>query len=64
MLSQSGLIGAAGEHYVLSELLRRNHIAALAPTGVPNADIVVSDMAGSRLCSIQGEASVLIEAGT
>jgi hypothetical protein len=38
---------------VLSELLRRNYIAALAPTGVPNADIVVSDMAGTRLCSMQ-----------
>lgn len=53
MRSQSTLIGAAGEHYVLSELLRRNYIAALAPTGVPNADIVVSDMAGTKLGSIQ-----------
>jgi hypothetical protein len=43
----------AGEHYVLSELLRQGYIAALAPAGVPNADIVVTDMDGSRLCSIQ-----------
>lgn len=53
MPSHSTLIGAAGEHYVLSELLRRGYIAALAPTGVPNTDIVVSDMGGFRLCSIQ-----------
>ena len=28
-------------------------MAALAPTGVPNADIVVTDIEGSRLCAIQ-----------
>ena len=38
---------------MLSELLRQGYIAALAPTGVPNADIVVTNMEGSRLCSIQ-----------
>ena len=53
MPSKSSLTGVAGEHYVLSELLRQGYIAALAPTGVPNADIVVTNMEGSRLCSIQ-----------
>jgi hypothetical protein len=53
MPSQSTLLGAAGEHYVMAELLRRGYIAALAPQGVPNADIVVTDIEGSRLCSIQ-----------
>jgi hypothetical protein len=53
MPSQTSLTGVAGEHYVLSELLRRGYIAALAPAGVPNADIVVTDIEGSRLCSIQ-----------
>lgn len=53
MPSQSSLLGAAGEYYVMSELLRRGYIAALAPQGVPNADIVVTDIEGSRLCSIQ-----------
>jgi hypothetical protein len=53
MASQTSLTGVAGEHYVLYELLRRGYIAALAPTGVPNADIVVTDIEGSRLCSIQ-----------
>jgi len=47
------LLGAAGEHHVMSELLRRGYIAALAPQGVPNADIVVTDIEGTRLCSIQ-----------
>lgn len=37
----------------MAELLRRGYIAALAPQGVPNADIVVTDIEGARLCSIQ-----------
>jgi hypothetical protein len=53
MASQSTLLGAAGEYHVMAELLRRGYIAALAPQGVPNADIVVTDVEGSRLCSIQ-----------
>lgn len=47
------LFGVAGEHYVLSEMLRRGYIAALAPAGVPNTDIVVTDIEGSRLFAIQ-----------
>src|SRR5271169_6654556 len=53
MPSQTNLTGVAGEHYVLCELLRRGYIAALAPTGVPNADIVVTNIECSQLCSIQ-----------
>jgi hypothetical protein len=53
MPSQTSLTGVAGEHYVLYRLLRQGYIAVLAPTGVPNADIVVSDINCSRLCSIQ-----------
>lgn len=53
MSSQSTLLGAAGEHHIMAELLRRGYIAALAPQGVPNADIVVTDINGSRLCSVQ-----------
>jgi hypothetical protein len=45
MPSQSTLLGAAGEHYVLCQLLRRGYIAALAPIGVPNADILVTVIA-------------------
>ena len=53
MPSETTLLGAAGEHHVMAELLRRGYIAALAPQGVRNADIVVTDVEGSRLCSIQ-----------
>ncbi|MGE0196331.1 MAG: hypothetical protein AB7P48_11990, partial [Methylocystis sp.] len=53
MPSQSTLLGAAGEHHVMAELLRRGYIAALTPQGVPNADVDVTDIEGSRLCSIQ-----------
>lgn len=53
MSSQSTLLGAAGEHYVMSQLLRRGFIAALAPVGVPNADIMVSDQIGKLLRAIQ-----------
>ncbi len=53
MSSQSTLIGAAGEHYVMCQLLRRGLIAALAPAGVPNSDIIVTDNLGDRLCAIQ-----------
>lgn len=51
--SQSTLLGAAGEHYVMSQLLRRNYIAALAPQGVPSADIVITDIQAERLFAIQ-----------
>jgi len=37
----------------MSELLRRGLIAALAPVGVPNCDIVVTDDIGERLCAVQ-----------
>lgn len=52
-VSNTSLTGAAGEHYVMSQLLRRGFIAALAPAGVPNCDIVVTDKIGDRLCAIQ-----------
>lgn len=35
------------------ELLKRQYIAALAPVGVPNADIIVTDVEGTRQCSLQ-----------
>jgi hypothetical protein len=45
--------GAAGEHYVMYRLLRQGFIAALAPTGVPNADILVTDIIGDKVCAVQ-----------
>lgn len=46
-------MGAAGEHFVMGELLRRGHIAALAPQGAPNMDILIADRLGHHLYSIQ-----------
>jgi hypothetical protein len=53
MSSQSSLVGASGEHYVLCQLLRRNWVAALAPVGVPNTDIIITDIEGNRQYAIQ-----------
>ncbi len=50
------IIGAAGEHYVMCQLLRRGMIAALAPAGVPDADIIVSNSLGSSLAAVQVKA--------
>jgi hypothetical protein len=49
----SVIVGAAGEYHVLSQLLRRGWIAALAPDGAPNMDILVTDESSNRLCAIQ-----------
>ena len=38
---------------MLSQLLRRGWIAALAPDGAPNMDILVTDENNQRLCAIQ-----------
>ena len=47
------IVGAAGEHYVMYELLRRNFVAALVPEGIPSVDILISDVWGSHLASVQ-----------
>ena len=47
------IVGAAGEYHVLSQLLRRGWIAALAPDGAPNMDILVTDENNDKLCAIQ-----------
>ena len=49
----TALVGAAGEHYVMAELLRRRFIAALAPQGAQNLDIIVTDAMGDQLCALQ-----------
>jgi hypothetical protein len=55
-IRQSTLIAAAGEYYILARLSLLGKIAAQAPRGVPNADIVVSSVAGDRLCAVQVKA--------
>ena len=52
-VGKTSLTGSAGEHLVMSRLLSRGLIAALAPQGVPNMDIVVTSTDGSILCAIQ-----------
>lgn len=52
----STILGAAAEHYVMCQLLRQGKIAALAPAGVPDADIIVSDRVGSALSAVQVKA--------
>lgn len=49
----STIVGAAGEYHVLSQLLRRGWVAALAPDGAPNMDILVTDENNEKLCAIQ-----------
>ncbi len=50
---QSTLTGAAGEHYVMYRLLRMGYIAALAPKGVPNSDLIVTNVEGELTAVIQ-----------
>ena len=52
----STMLGAAAEHYVMCQLLRRGMIAALAPAGVPDTDIIVSNRLGSALAAVQVKA--------
>ena len=54
--SYTTILGAAAEHYVMCQLLRRSLIAALAPAGVPFADILVSNHLGSALSAVQVKA--------
>lgn len=49
----STIVGAAGEYHVLSQLLRRGWIAALAPDGAPSMDILVTDKNCKKLRAIQ-----------
>jgi len=49
----TALLGAAGEHHVMCQLLRRGLIAALAPQGAPNMDIVLTSVDGEILRAIQ-----------
>lgn len=53
MRRSTKLVGAAGEHFAMYELLRRNFVAALVPEGTPNMDILVSDEQGGRVAAIQ-----------
>lgn len=44
--TQSTLLASAGEHLVLSHLLRRGLIASIAPPNTEHYDIVITNKAG------------------
>ena len=46
-IRQSTLVAAAGQYYVLARLSLLGKIAAQAPRGVPNTDIIVSSVDGT-----------------
>lgn len=52
-VSKSTLTGAAGEHFVMFRLLQMGYIAGLAPQGAPNADIIVTNVAGTKTAVLQ-----------
>ena len=47
------LCGIAGEYYVAAELSRRNYLAAITLRSADGVDILVSNIAGDKLASIQ-----------
>lgn len=53
MTKDKQLIGAAGEHLVLSRLLARGLLASQAPRGTRKADILVNPLDGGRPVLIQ-----------
>ena len=53
MKIQTQLVGAAGEHLVLSRLLSRGILAAQAPQGTRKADIIVHPLDGGTPWLIQ-----------
>lgn len=53
MSTDKALVGAAGEHLVLSRLLARGFLASPAPRGTEKIDIVVSNKDGKSSFRIQ-----------
>ena len=52
-LPANASIGASGEHLVLSQLLKMDYIAGLAPQNTKDYDLIVSSSDGTRLTNIQ-----------
>lgn len=57
MKPDKALIGAGGEHLVLSRLLCRGLLAAQAPRGVRKVDILVNFLDGGDPCLVQVKTS-------
>jgi hypothetical protein len=58
MTTDKNLIGAAGEHLVLSRLLEQGVLASQAPRGTRKADILVNPLDGGRPILIQVKSTV------
>ena len=52
----TSLVGAAGEHYCMTQLLLRGCLAALTPRGSPDADILVRSPDGTIAAEVQVKA--------
>ena len=52
------LKGAAGEHRIMSELLIRGHVSALAPAGAKDIDILVAGSDGGKAFTVQVKTGV------
>ena len=53
MTRDKQLVGAAGEHLVLSRLLNLGYLAAPAPRGTRKVDVLVNHLDGKAPCLIQ-----------
>jgi hypothetical protein len=54
--ASTALVGAAGEHYVMTQLLLRGALAALTPRGAKGTDILVTSADGKVLAEVQVKA--------
>lgn len=54
--ASTALVGAAGEHYVMTQLLLRGALAALTPRGAKDTDILVTSTGGKVVAEVQVKA--------
>ena len=62
MTRDKQLVGAAGEHLVLSRLLNLGYLAAPAPRGTRKVDVLVNHLDGKAPCLIQVKTRTGIDA--
>ena len=60
---QSAVVGASGEHLVLSNLLRLNFVAGKAPDNTKDYDLIVLNKDGTSSSPIQVKTSIRKERG-
>tara|TARA_Y100001970_G_scaffold196847_1_gene239410 strand:- start:1942 stop:2490 length:549 start_codon:yes stop_codon:yes gene_type:complete len=62
-LPQSAVIGASGEHLVLSHLLRMNYVAGKAPDNTKDYDLIVLNKDGTSSFPIQVKTTMIKKRG-